>query len=319
MQIKQNTLGVIVGRFQVHRLHVEHMKLIQHVLNRHDNVLVILGASPLVNTRNNPLDVEARKQMILEVFPTVKVKYLQDQSEDKVWVQKIDALIAKEIDPQCSPAFEQFPLLYGGRDSFIKHYIPYGVHPAVELEPETIISGTELREGVGQRGAKGTQEFREGAVWASQKRFPTMFGAIDVAILRYRLLTKLEFQLTLREVYLGKKPGETKFRFIGGFLDPEKDTSVEDAVHREAREESGVEIRDIRFVGSAVVDDWRYRGEKDKIMSLFHVAEYASGTPQALDDIEEARWFDLTALTEADIIPTHASLLKMLKEHLDVA
>jgi bifunctional NMN adenylyltransferase/nudix hydrolase len=62
-------VGVIVGRFQVPELHDAHKDLIETVCDKHDKVIIFLGLSPLMVTRENPLDFESRKQMILESSP----------------------------------------------------------------------------------------------------------------------------------------------------------------------------------------------------------------------------------------------------------
>ena len=71
MQVKTDSydVGVIVGRFQVPELHPGHIDLIQTVCDAHDKVVIFLGLSPLMVTRENPLDFESRKQMILAKFP----------------------------------------------------------------------------------------------------------------------------------------------------------------------------------------------------------------------------------------------------------
>ena len=38
-------VGVLVGRFQVHKLHQAHLDLIRYVIERHDRVLIFLGTS----------------------------------------------------------------------------------------------------------------------------------------------------------------------------------------------------------------------------------------------------------------------------------
>jgi bifunctional NMN adenylyltransferase/nudix hydrolase len=95
------------------------------------------------------------------------------------------------------------------------------------------------------------------------------------------------------KVLLGRKPTEEKYRFIGGFVDP-TDSSLEAAVIREGREEAGpLELVNISYVCSRLIDDWRYRGEKDSIMTSFFAANVAFGHEEPGDDICEVRWFDI--------------------------
>src|SRR5688572_27292483 len=86
-------VGVIVGRFQVPTLHTGHRSLINHVTKNHDKVVIILGVSPVLNTLNNPLDYEARAQMIQEAYPNIVVLPLLDQQNDSLWSSSLDRLL----------------------------------------------------------------------------------------------------------------------------------------------------------------------------------------------------------------------------------
>ena len=59
MEEKQTDIGVIIGRFQVHELHLAHMALIETVLQNHTKVILFLGTSTAIATRKNPLDFKA--------------------------------------------------------------------------------------------------------------------------------------------------------------------------------------------------------------------------------------------------------------------
>ncbi len=79
----QYDVGVIVGRFQVPDLHQAHRDLIEKVISQHQKTIIFLGLSPCKSTRNNPLDFEARKNMILDSYPDVIVLYIDDIPCDK--------------------------------------------------------------------------------------------------------------------------------------------------------------------------------------------------------------------------------------------
>lgn len=290
-------VGVIVGRFQVHELHDAHKTLINEVLSRHDKVILILGLSPLMVTQENPLDFQARKQMLLAEFPSLNVLYIKDRVSDQLWSKDLDAKILDLITPA------QKPMLYGGRDSFIAHY--KGRFDTEELEPEVYVrfSGTDIRKQIASRSTTGDPNFRAGVVWASQSKFPTCYPTVDVVILGgdgERML-------------LCRKPDETKFRFIGGFADP-RSPSYEADVRREVAEEAHIEITDPKYVGSVLIDDWRYRREVDKIKTLLFTADHMYGSPQPDDDIVELRWFDNTDVhrnRDTILVPTHHVLFDM--------
>lgn len=309
---QQYDIGVIVARFQVHELHPAQRDLLEHVCENHDKVVVLLGLSPLPTTLNNPLDFEARKQMILADFPSVNVLYVRDQYDDEVWSRKVDEIINDVRAPG------QSAVLYGGRDSFIPHY--KGQFPARELEDtqDRFLSGTAVRRAIGKAATKGSPDFRAGVIWASQARFPTAYQCVDIAPLNE----------DRTKVLLGRKPNEKKFRFIGGFSDPRSESLEQDA-RRETMEEAGVELAETNYIGSMVIDDWRYRAEPDCIKTALFAGKVLHGSPRPGDDIEEVRWFRINQFSDqhslglaedvinlTNINSGHRTLLQMLVRYL---
>lgn len=296
MKVKQDCadVGIIVGRFQINDLHEAHIDLINTVTERHDRVLIFLGNSPLRNTLNNPLDFRARRAMIAENFSDVEIHYINDTSDDEVWSKNLDKLIAEQLTPH------QTVMLYGSRDSFLKAY--KGSHKTCELEASTFVSATEVRKRV-SNNYPANKDYRAGMIAATAHRFPTAYQCVDVAIIN----------IDKNEMLLAKKPGEKLLRFIGGFSDP-RCPSLEADARREVKEEASVEVGDPIYVGSTLVDDWRYRNEIDKIKTALFVAPYIYGKPEAGDDIAEVHWVSLKNLLRTDLLPSHRPLFDLLKE-----
>lgn len=290
-------VGVVVGRFQTHELTPGHIELLQEVQSRHDKVVVILGLSPLMVTLRNPLDFESRKQMILEDFPDFIVQYLKDiPGNDEMWSVALDERISDMLTPS------QNALLYGSRDSFIPGYTT-GRFPTCELEPTVFHSATEVRNSL-RKKVRNSADWRAGVVWASQNQYPSVKTTIDAAV----------FTDDGSKLLLARKKHQSLYRFIGGFSDPKKDKSFESTARREVQEEAQIAITDPQYVGSAHVDDLRYRGEADQIVTILFEAKIFSGRPAPADDIVECKLFDFATVTEDDLVPEHHHLLRMLKE-----
>lgn len=288
-------VGVIVARFHAHELHAGHVDLIETVLARHSRVFIFLGLSPLPSTLNNPLPFKDRKAMIKEKFGNkVEIFFIDDVPSNDIWSKNLDRSVSKWLNPR------QTVTLYGSRDSFIKYYS--GKFPTCELQPELFISATQIRRDI-INNYPSSKDYRAGLIAATGLRYPTSYQAVDIAIYNDD-----------GQVLMAKKPNETKFRFIGGFADPNSESLEADA-RREVQEEAGIEISDPKYMGSLRVNDWRYANEQDKIKTVFFLAKYIFGNPEGADDIELVKWFNPKDLSADNVVVTHLPLLEMFKNN----
>ena len=111
------------------------------------------------------------------------------------------------------------------------------------------------------------------------------------------------------EVLLTRKAGWPPGRYglVAGFVDFGE--SLEEAVIREVREETGVEVRNVRYRGS---QSWPFPSQ---IMAGF-TADYAGGEVRVEEaELEDARWFPVNALP---ILPPRRSIARYLLDHYSV-
>jgi bifunctional NMN adenylyltransferase/nudix hydrolase len=277
--------------------------MIEEVLKRHNKVILFLGVSPTLSTKRNPLDFLSRKVMFEEEYGN-KISVilpLHDKKSDNVWSKQVDTKI-REVFPLGSV------VLYGSRDSFIPHY--HGQFDVIELVPESMVSATEIRESVSKK-VERSREFRAGVIYACYNTFDMVHPVIDVAIMNE----------DESMVLLGRKKDETEFRFIGGFMDV-NDNSIEQTVRREAYEETGIEIGDIKYIGSMKVNDWRYRSNKERsIMTSFFKAKkiFGGGSEKANDDIVEVVWKNIKDISNTELVTEHIKLMELLKANLNIS
>ena len=305
MKKEQKKWGVVVARFQTHKLHPGHVKLLNFVAERHENVLVFLGVPASLEGEKDPLNFKFRKQMLLEFEFKKRPKNLlilpiKDQGEPYLWSEILDKMIKKHAG--------EMAVLYGSRDSFLKQY--KGSYPFVFVpEDKESPSATFLRKKILKKGVEmfpnSKEAFFAGIIFQQMQRPPIVYQAVDIAVL------KGEKVLLAR-----KKRDKEKWRFVGGFVDA-KDKSLEKAALRELQEETGVRAKNLRYIRSLLVDDWRYKGKKDKIMSAFFVGEYERGKPVPQDDIEECAFLPVALLPEI-LIPEHQDFGKALLEFLKI-
>lgn len=286
--------GVIIGRFQTYRLNAEHERLIDSVLSRHPRVVVFLGSNP-APTERNPLDFKWRVDLFAEKYRgRLEVHEMPDVPDDRIWSQELDRRIL-ELRPEGEVT------IYGTRHGVIEPYSGRYRTKLLTAKQE----GEILDLGLGEEGID-PKSFRAGVIYAMLCRFPTAFATVDVALLRH----------DGREVLLARKEAESRWRFPGGFADPDDD-SFEMAALRELVEECGeILIENMSYLGSWRMDDWRYRDTMDSVITHFYACDHAGGEPVASDDIAELRWVETAKLTPEILVPEHRPLAKLLEAFL---
>ncbi len=263
---KYNT-GVVVARLHVKNLTEAHSKLINTACDLCDKVVIFLGMCMARDSKKNPLDFHTRKLMLEELYEDIIILPLPDRATDEEW--------SKELDKRINEVAVGSVQLFVGRDSFISHYtgkFNYTKIPEVEG-----VSGSLQREKI-RACPLSCESFRAGVIYAKANQFDKVHPCVDLAIYRK--------ENEGNEVYilLGQKHGEKTHRLLGGFMDP-SDLSAEDAAGREGWEETdrgSVEFGPLEYIASAQIDDWRYRNETNKIITMFFAAPYIFGSPEII-------------------------------------
>ena len=292
-------IGCLIMRLQVHELHEAHKALIDLVVRNHKKVILFLGVAVIQNTKRNPLDFATRCAMVREFYPNIVILPLNDKRSNEAWTKQLDEAINMPFGG------DKKALLYGGRDSFIPYYS--GKHDTTELTTDRFLSGTEIRKSV-SREIRSSSDFRAGVIHSSYAQRPTFFQTVDIALINDE-----------HKLLLARKPGETKWRFPGGFVDVKLDEALEDAALRELREECGMDIEcsEMIYLTSQKVDDWRYRSEESKIMTSLFFSKYKKGRIEPNDDVFELLWMDISKLSDEQslneqIMPEHLNLVMRL-------
>jgi bifunctional NMN adenylyltransferase/nudix hydrolase len=293
-----NTVGVVVARFQVPDLHEGHRFTVQHALDRHEDVLVILGAT-YAPTDRNPLSFAMREAMVRSAFPDPRLAVERSDSlpsSREARSHAIDEIIARRFPNR--PA-----IIYGARDSIAQRY--RGSHPTSEVPTITSTSATKVREAI---VPIDSPEFRAGVIHAAMSRPPVFYPAADVAVLD---------DARCRVALVAKREEEGKLRFPGVWFRPDEDASLEAAAARCLRKElPGITIsRDPRMLGSARIEDWRFRRTRDGVITTLFLAYRAAGEPTPGAGVDAARWVGLASLLES-VVPEHRVLANLLLQNL---
>lgn len=83
----------------------------------------------------------------------------------------------------------------------------------------------------------------------------------------------------------GQDPFKSAYDIVGGFM--EADELPEAAALREAKEETGLDMRIVSLLG--IYSD-RYGDGGDYTLNLHYIAEITGGEMQAMDDVAELEW-----------------------------
>lgn len=297
IDISKYSIACVIGRFQIHELHDAHRYIIDQVVNNHKKTIIFLGVPKVVGTKKNPLDFDTRKRMVQAEYPNSVIMALPDMGDDNRWTSELDRRI-REVYPIGEV------LLYGGRDSFIPFYKKgKGQFDCKELDQYTYVSGTEVRKVVSET-VKDSSDFRAGVIYNAYNQYPKVHPCVSIAIL----------DETNSKVLLCKKPQEDLWRFVGGFVHPD-DASYERTAFRKVKQDVGpVEIDDLKYIASANIPDWRYRGEEDKIISTLYKTKMIGGRIEPSDDLSELKLFNIKDINDDIIVREHKILLKLFLE-----
>lgn len=290
------TTGVIVARFQTPFLHEGHFEMIRYVKERHNKVVIVLGVSVVKGSTRNPLDYTTRERMVKKSFPDVIVLPLSDYKSDAVWSQNLDKLLGITFP------IEQFQL-YGSRDSFIPYYS--GKLKVEEIPKVGDHNASNLRHEISDK-VMDSDDFRCGVIYGYYNMYPKTYTTVDIAL----------FKDDNKSLLLGYRKMEGVWRLPGGFSDP-TDENYEASALRELHEECGqLEVTPMQYVKSFKIDDWRFRSETDKIITLLYRTTLVFGQPKGADDLDEVRWFSLEEakelLEQNKIVQEHCQMLAFL-------
>jgi cytidyltransferase-like protein len=248
--------GIFIGRFQP--FHKGHEAIINEIIDRGYEPVVIIGSAQESGTEKNPYSAEVRRDQVLKVFPNVKAYALEDRVEDEDWVRDILRNISYlPGDNLCKFFYYNKP---EDRNSEGVHYIPacFGEENCIELTDKKFnISATQIRHALdhlhdstietiyGTTKENKFLKIKEDQGYYYAERL----GVDSVAFILYD---------TARDLYgliNEYKPPIDRFMVtaFGGSLDSDK--HMDYIVQQEVLEEAGykVSLKDIKYRGSCFV------------------------------------------------------------------
>ncbi len=130
--------ALFIGRFQP--FHNAHLKVIRDILKENNKIIIVIGSSQENNTKLNPFSLKERKEMIISVLKTNKIRNyrlvpIHDVYNDRKWV----ALIEKKV--------KHFDVLYTGNPWTIRCFKKYS-HKVKRIKLIRGISSTIIRNAI---------------------------------------------------------------------------------------------------------------------------------------------------------------------------
>ncbi len=288
--------AVMVVRFQGETIHDGQRALIEHVLMRHEaqNTLFVIGYTGGVPTKKDPLKKEMVEAMIRETYPfDFKIRFLADHPISKrYWSRNLDNLIAKEFGGEAA-------ILYGSRKSFIDSYT--GRYKTARVPMKGRMCGTDLRQKI---SFPNTNVGRAALIAATHARPDFCYAACDLAIIDNR---------RKRILLIKKNHHEGFYSFAGGHFEKNDKTGARCASREGGEEILGIRIGKPELATVMGIEDPRYRGTNDGVMSALYVAHYLGGTPSPGDDADEIGWLSLNSFVNR-MVPWHRPMGRYLKK-----
>ena len=305
-----NTVGVVIGRFQIDMLHAGHLALLDYVEEHCSRMVIFVGVRPAEASDTNPLDYETRAMMLQEYYPKATVLPIVDCHNDEVWSKNVDELI------QTVYGINAEVVIHVGRDSFAPHY--KGIYHIEEHsfgEVSDKFAACDFREDL--RGEiPSYQSERKGIIHAFVNMPHRFIMMVDMFMTRGNGKDSYE-------ILVGKKPHEEQWRLPGGRV--EQDENFRQAASRELAEETGMYLvggsPGWKIVGDFNVPDWRVR-DTDRITykTVLMVGEYAWGKAEAGTDFVEVTWLsvdDVQNSADTLIVDEHRHLMAHAINYLD--
>lgn len=307
-------VGIIVGRFQVPDLHSGHKSLFTKAgeklseLTEQYSLIVGIGVSPLIGDKDNPLSYEMRHNVINYYLrnssdfseDNYQIIPILDVGNDGEWYAGVENLV-KTMHPNTKIYF------IGSRDSWIEKY--KGSVEVLKIESDDDCSGTDVRKYIATSAPLNSELFYQGVIYGVMNRYDRVNATVDIVPI-----------VDDTHIILGQKPGETTWRFPGGFSDP-SDSSFAHSASRELLEEMDIYFPSfsLKYINSFRIHDWRYAHSSDSIISTFFAAKLTSPVEfKAGDDLAQAKMFTIKEFLDPSfpINPCHKILQCELAAYL---
>lgn len=337
MQNKKYDLIVYIGRFQP--MHNAHLEIIRRAKSLAHQVVVVIGSADQPRTYKNPFLTHERVEMVRKATSqagdplcSLTIETIRDNVyNDQAWAAQIQNIVYG-----CAFLDSKIGIIGHEKDetSFYLKMFPQWTHEDVELiEP---LHATDIRDLYFRDDAhmgflkhvvpnvvqKFLEDFRKTEAYNDiikerqfvetyKKQFaslpyPPIFVTTDAVVIQSGHVLMIK-----RRAY----PGKGLWALPGGFLDAEKDKSIQECAIRELKEETGIKVPVPVLVGSikdSKVFDAMNRSTRGRtITHAFKIVLPDGELPKVkgLDDAEKAQWVPIGELDPSQCYEDHMDII----------
>lgn len=335
---KYDTL-VLIGRFQP--LHNAHLEIIKRATALTDQLIIITGSAKQPRTYKNPFTSQERASMIKDATRGLDMHIHVEENidtiyNDQAWSTRVQSIVSKYR----VLGVASVGIIGHKKDEsseYLNFFPQWGYENIEEIEP---LSAVNIRDLYFKRDAnmnfiravvpqttfdflnefRNTQEYeqiireREFVVnykkqYASLPYAPT-FVTTDAVVVQSGHVLMIKRR---------SEPGKGLWALPGGYLNAGTDKSLEDAMIRELREETGIKVPEPVLRGSIVqskVFDAIDRDPRGRVIThAYHIALPESGVlpkVRGMDDAEKAKWIALSEVSSENCYSDHFDIIKTM-------
>lgn len=325
---------IFIGRFQpIHNAHVE---IIRKASELTDKVIVVVGSANQPRTFKNPFSYEERENLIQETLMTLETELIVEPNYDTIynddaWAVRVQNIVAKHTTEDSKVAiighkkdvtsfyldmFPQWELIEVDlieelsasqirqlyfREDYNPNFIRSVVHQNV-LEYLNKFAKTEEYKQI-------LQEIEFVEKYKSQYAsfpYPPTFVTVDAVVVQSGHILMIRRRA---------EPGRGLLALPGGFLDAYGDRTLEDAMLRELREETGLKVPAPVLRGNIVetkVFDAIERSTRGRTITHAFLIKLPNGELpriKAGSDASSAKWIPISQVNPSECYEDHCEII----------
>lgn len=328
---------VFIGRFQP--LHTAHVEMLYHASALADKLIIIVGSTDQPRTFKNPWTFDERARLISNALDNINgySEYVIEKNHDTIynnqaWAVRIQQIVNANTSPN-----DKIALIGHKKDETSFYLDMFPQWDTIEEKEVEQLNASDIRDLYFKQDAnlkylkhvvpESTMKFLEGFAFTESYNtiikerefiskyksqftglpYPPIFVTTDAVVVQsgHVLLVK-------RKAY----PGKGLWALPGGFINADQDASIQSAMIRELREETGIKVPEPVLIGniksSKVFDDKNRSSRGRTITHAFYIHLLDRGSlpkVKGQDDAEKAVWVPIGTLRSEDFFEDHFEII----------